>query len=287
MQQTDKKFGFLLIMRSVCCALLLFCLIGRVSAQYQIPFINYTMKNGLVKNQVQDICQDHKGYIWIATVGGVSRFDGKSFKNFTVSDGLPANMITELLVDRRNRIWMATIGGGLTVYDGKTFRTYTTNNGLASNNLVSEGFNKLLMEDSQGNIWCRTNEGLSVIGDSGVITYNKSNGFVAEQVYCFVEDSSGCILCATEMGLSVIDHGKIENHIFENANFSGISNIVMNRKGEIWTLGDQLARFVDNQLLAHHVLSHTFKTNMARFDSCDRLWVATASRYSNQRIIDF
>ena len=268
-----KKSDFWPILRSLCCALFLLCIHGRIAAQYQIPFINYTMKNGLLQNQVQDICQDHKGYIWIATVGGVSRFDGKNFKNFTVSDGLPVNTITELLVDSRNRIWMATIGGGLTVYDGKTFRTYTTDNGLVSNNFNYDGFNKLLMEDSQGNIWCRANaEGISVIGDSGVITYNKSNGFVAEHVFCFKEDSRGRILYVTEMGLSVIDRGKINHYSIENAGFDVMSNIVINRKGEIWVFGNQLIQFVDNQFV---VYPRSGRINASGLDYRDRLWIAT------------
>jgi len=269
----QKKSGFYAVLRSVCCAMFLFCICGRVGAQYQIPFINYTMKNGLVQNQVQDICQDHKGYIWIATVGGVSRYDGKHFKNFTVSDGLPVNTVTELLVDSRNRIWMATIGGGLTVYDGKSFRTYTTGDGLLSNNFNTEGFNKMLMEDSQGNIWCRTgDEGISVIGNSGVITYNKNNGLVAEQVKCFKEDSRGRILCATEMGLFVIDRGKINRYIFENAGFNVFSNIVINRKNEIWVFGDQSAQFVDDKLVVYNRLSNI---NAAGLDYRDRLWISS------------
>jgi len=259
--------------------LLLLCIHSRVAAQYQIPFINYTMKNGLVQNQVLDICQDHKGYIWIATGSGVSRFDGKNFKNFTVSDGLPVNTITELLVDRRNRIWMATIGGGLTVYDGKTFRTYTTDNGLVSNNFSLDGYNKLLMEDAQGNIWCRTNaEGISVIDDSGVITYNKNNGLVADNVFCLKEDRLGRILCATEMGLSVIDRGKINHFIFENAGVKGISDIVINRKGEIWVYKNQLAQFVDDHFVVYPRLS---KINAADFDFHDHLWIATEANGLN------
>ena len=277
----NSEMSFLYRIRKVsgfwpgCFVLLLLCCYGRVSAQYQIPFINYTMKNGLVQNQVQDICQDRKGYIWIATVGGVSRFDGKNFTNFTVSNGLPVNTVTELLVDSRNRVWMTTIGGGITVYDGKSFRTYTTDDGLASNTFFSDGLNKMLLEDSQGNIWCRTNnEGISVIGASGVMTYNKNNGLAAEQVYCFKEDARGRVLCATETGLFVIDGGKIMHHIFENIDFQDISSIVMDQNGEIWIFGKQPAQFVDDQLLVRHVFSHSGKSNMSGFVFHDRLWIA-------------
>ncbi len=50
----------------------------------------YTLKDGLSGMLVEDICQDRRGLLWIATAdGGVSRFDGEAFENFQLSDGLP------------------------------------------------------------------------------------------------------------------------------------------------------------------------------------------------------
>ncbi len=42
----------------------------------------YTTYDGLVQSQVNRIVQDSKGYLWICTKGGLSRFDGKNFQNF-------------------------------------------------------------------------------------------------------------------------------------------------------------------------------------------------------------
>jgi len=236
------------------------------------------MKDGLVQNQVLDICQDHKGYIWVATAGGISKFDGKQFRNFSVSDGLPANTVTELLVDRRNRIWMATHGGGLTVFDGKTFLTYTTENGLVSNSLQTSGHNRLLMEDSQGNIWCRTDgEGISIINRAGeVTTYNEDTQLETNRVNCFKEDRQGRILCGTATGLSVIDKGIITNHSFENDDFGNVLNILENQNGEIWLFSSQqIAQFVDDQLFIFQSVPYSSKILMAIFDHRERLWIST------------
>jgi len=235
------------------------------------------MKDGLVQNQVLDICQDHKGYIWFATAGGVSKFDGKQFRNFNVSDGLPANMVTELLVDRHNRIWMATIGGGLTVFDGKTFYTYTTENNLVSNNLQTSGNNRLLMEDSQGNIWCRTDsEGISTINQAGeVTTYSEGAQLATNRIHCIKEDSQGRILCGTETGLSIIDYGKITNYSFEKDSFGSVSNIVVNPNGEIWLFSNKIAKFVDGQLCVLPDFPQSNRILAAIFDHRSRLWIST------------
>jgi ligand-binding sensor domain-containing protein len=65
---------------------------------------HYTVKEGLVQNQVITIFQDSKGYIWLGTKGGVSRFDGLGFENYTVNDGLISNYILRIFEDSEGGI---------------------------------------------------------------------------------------------------------------------------------------------------------------------------------------
>jgi ligand-binding sensor domain-containing protein len=54
------------------------------STPYQIVYLkNYSTPDGLPSSRVNYLMQDSKGFIWIATDKGVSRFDGQHFKNFT------------------------------------------------------------------------------------------------------------------------------------------------------------------------------------------------------------
>ncbi len=275
-----KIFGILFWKRVCPFVILSVCTFGRTFAQYQTPFMNYTMKAGLVQNQIRDICRDQRGYIWFATAGGVSKFDGKYFKNYSVSDGLPVNTVTALLVDRKNTVWMATYGGGLVEFDGKTFRTYTAKDGLASNNLVVTGFKNLLLEDSRGNIWCRTNdEGISVVENGTVKTYNSNNGLADNRVTCFAEDVRGRILCGTGSGISIIDRGQITNYAFgtdPQTNF--VSDIIVTEKGDIWVIGERnnIARFVNDQFVVYRAPEPCNFISVG-CDSRGRLWLTTAS----------
>jgi signal transduction histidine kinase/ligand-binding sensor domain-containing protein len=45
-------------------------------------FIHHTTRDGLVSGYVWDMMQDSKGYVWIATSSGLSRFDGYGFTNY-------------------------------------------------------------------------------------------------------------------------------------------------------------------------------------------------------------
>src|SRR4030095_13600044 len=69
----------------------LFCSLLLSKAQ-QTSFTRYTMHDGLVANPVRCIYQDKKGFIWIGTYEGVSRYDGYKFTNYTNANGLSHNM---------------------------------------------------------------------------------------------------------------------------------------------------------------------------------------------------
>lgn len=91
--------------------LLLFIIHVTLTAQYsKDAFYHYTVKDGLPSMNCYDILQDHSGFLWIATEGGLSKFNGKEFKSFTVMDGLPSNEVVDLLLDSKNRIWLNASG---------------------------------------------------------------------------------------------------------------------------------------------------------------------------------
>jgi len=82
---------------------------------------------------VCSFAQDHKGVIWVATNGGLSRFDEKtqSFSTFTDKNGLPNVRIKQLLVDDLDRIWMGTNRGISMLNESRTtFTNYDPSDGL-------------------------------------------------------------------------------------------------------------------------------------------------------------
>ena len=97
----------------------------------------YTLKDGLAGMLIEDIYQDRRGLLWIATAdGGVSRFDGEAFENFRPSDGLPDFAVMTIAEDADGRLWFGTLGGGLALFDGRGFEVYTTEHGLPSNEIL-------------------------------------------------------------------------------------------------------------------------------------------------------
>ncbi|WP_412060835.1 two-component regulator propeller domain-containing protein [Rubrivirga sp. IMCC45206] len=90
-------------------------------AAQQFSVRTYGLADGLPQTRVNDILQGPAGYVWFATQGGVSRFDGVDFVTYTAQDGLPRNYVSDLEVDRRGRLWAAT-ANGVAVFERGRFR---------------------------------------------------------------------------------------------------------------------------------------------------------------------
>jgi hypothetical protein len=89
------------------CLLSIFCCLLPIASKAQSSqTIFYTTKEGLPSNSVYRSIIDKKGFLWIATEIGLSRFDGKNFRNYSTVDGLTDNEITDLFIDSSGVIWV-------------------------------------------------------------------------------------------------------------------------------------------------------------------------------------
>ncbi|MDF1558622.1 MAG: ATP-binding protein [Bacteroidales bacterium] len=63
------------------------------SGRHEVHFRHYTIADGLCDNNVLGIIEDHRGYLWLSTLNGLSRFDPRTeqFHSFYRKDGLPTN----------------------------------------------------------------------------------------------------------------------------------------------------------------------------------------------------
>jgi signal transduction histidine kinase/DNA-binding response OmpR family regulator/ligand-binding sensor domain-containing protein len=101
-------------------------MVGVVSAQTNAGFETFTTSQGLSQGMVNDMIQDKEGFIWVATKGGLNRYDGYHFKVFTTEpqdpSSISSNAISNLLEDSKGRIWVGTYDGGINVYNKKSGR---------------------------------------------------------------------------------------------------------------------------------------------------------------------
>ena len=118
-------------------------------------FIQYTKKDGLTDNSVDNILEDNDGNIWFGTRhGGISRYNGKTFTNYTKNDSIANNEVCALYQDTIGNIWFSSEGFGVYRYDGKSFTNYSTNQGLGVKAVQT------ILEDREGRFWVGGGGGL-------------------------------------------------------------------------------------------------------------------------------
>ena len=123
------------------------------------PSCNYfflTEDEGLPNSYVSDIIMDSGGYVWAATHGGISRYDGYGFLTFTESTPalkLKSKFVNKLCEDSFGRLWIAT-DSGLDIADLSTCTAIDKQKSLG--NLpkgLEESYIGLIYRDSGERLW--------------------------------------------------------------------------------------------------------------------------------------
>lgn len=86
----------------------------------EVIFRTISPQGGFTDRGVEQIEQDHLGFIWIATYAGLFKYDAYSFTKYVHSNedslSLSNDRIMDLLIDSGNRLWIAT-NEGLNLYN--------------------------------------------------------------------------------------------------------------------------------------------------------------------------
>jgi len=97
----------------------------------EVPTLRHIgVADGLPSSDVKGLAFDPDGYLWIATIDGLARYDGVGMQVWRHIPGddssLPGNYMTVLHVDPRGRVWVAPESRGLSVLDSarEGFRHY-------------------------------------------------------------------------------------------------------------------------------------------------------------------
>ncbi|NKB71058.1 MAG: AAA domain-containing protein [Candidatus Latescibacteria bacterium] len=246
----------------------------------------YTTADGLASLKVEHITEDRDGYLWFATVGGVSRYDGDAFHTFTRQDGLADNMVSSVLCDRQGRLWCGT-QRGVCWYDGHTWHP------LAAGKPPPVGKITFLYEDAQGRLWLG---GAQSLDRGGALIV----GYIEGTTYCDLSDplleldhhsSSECYGIAQDLqgriwlgfrdlllcydGERFIPFGA-ENGLAITAKSGPAVALAVDSQGVLWAgTGKDLWRYVDDAFEPVPLPGQDEVGHMRKFqlDRQGRLWI--------------
>src|SRR3569833_2943064 len=121
--------------------MLLVLLRGLQSHAQPFNYRLYNENDGLPGTFIYNCYQDSRGFLWVCTTAGLSRFDGRHFVNYGLIDGLPDNNITHITEDTTGALWIAT-RNGLSKYDGNRFYKHPIPHVTSTTFVVQFGLSK-------------------------------------------------------------------------------------------------------------------------------------------------
>jgi signal transduction histidine kinase/ligand-binding sensor domain-containing protein/DNA-binding NarL/FixJ family response regulator len=184
--------------------ILLFCLIsGYNSTVHSQTTKFYSTEQGLSNSLINQIYQDKKGFIWIATENGLNQFEGTQFTVYKKLSGdtatLKSNHVKTLFEDSSGNFWVYC-SGGLMKYDRRTaaFREvalYDERGTRIYPSITS------ICERKNGDVWFATSVGLFLVKKRE--TQGKLETLLNEHLSnCFLtviyEDSNNWLWIGTE-----------------------------------------------------------------------------------------
>lgn len=198
---------------------------------------HYDVKDGLPSNTCFFSFQDSKGYIWVGTDAGVSRFDGKYFRNFSIDDGLPDNQILQIKEDKAGRIWFLSFSGKLSYFqDGKIYNK--SNSDLLRKLNITEIIVSFF-EDGHGRLWFGSNKNLLYLYDGNKLLKFSSREMDKQFINaCVYEDAQQNIWVINQRTVMLYKDGSF-HHVASIPNTISYKTLGINADGNLLFLDAQ------------------------------------------------
>jgi signal transduction histidine kinase/ligand-binding sensor domain-containing protein/DNA-binding response OmpR family regulator len=282
----------------------------------------WTTENGLPQNSIRAIAQTADGFLWLATMAGLVRFDGAQFRVFNLanSPALGDEHISALAAGPGSTLWLGTSSGVVYYASGRFQRLannaalshpivrallldaagtlwIATDGGLAKfrNGELTTVFRgagagtvHALLEYPKGTIWAGTNGGLKKIANGAITTYTKDDGLAGNSVWAMARTADGTLWIATRPGgLSAWRDGRFRNYTpRDGLTHDGLVALLTDRDNNIWvgTDGGGLDRLAAGKITSFQTRDGlSNQTVRCLFEDAEgNLWVGAAGGGLNQ-----
>ncbi|HEX9047576.1 MAG TPA: two-component regulator propeller domain-containing protein, partial [Verrucomicrobiae bacterium] len=173
------------------------------------------------------IAQDAEGRLWFGTYRGLRCFDG---------DGKPVeipaftNAIRALLVDQHNVLWIGTENAGLARYQNGQCTYLQKADGLASDSVSA------LAEDSFGNLWVGTADGISELSDVKFPTILAAGNPYVKDATCVAASRQDGIWIGSAAGASFFDESSQTYTLATGLPLDFVKRIYEARNGDLYVV---------------------------------------------------
>lgn len=177
----------------------------------EFSYEHYSSDDGLPHNSICDIHQDARGYLWLCTWYGLSRYDGNGFVNYTMRPGdysnLSHNRILSISEDKEGYLWVTTYDWHLYRFDVDEEKFVAVPGDLEGFPVSSIKVDTFLC-GKDGDVWVALS-GTGLVKVRPDLTYETyfSGVPVGKEISHLFEDSKGNVYAVSDTGISVFSRG--------------------------------------------------------------------------------
>lgn len=205
---------------------------------------NYLVEEGLPHNVINQILQDKKGFIWLATYNGISKYDGYTFKNYKSKPSdkvfMKNNRIDRIVEDKIGRIWIRSNSSQSNAFcfNPETESFWSTS--LIKDPSITDFTLSKIISNRSGYVWLLSKKtGCILVKDSLFNTrvYNrKSKSLNADDVRFVYEDQQQNSWLLTDNGIILVKKDKLNKpvHYFSKKSIANSFYSAIEVDGEIW-----------------------------------------------------
>ncbi len=230
--------------------------------------------SGLPQNTVRSILQTRDGYLWLATDGGLVRFDGVDFVTFDAENTpqFKSDTVYDLFEATSGSLWIST-AAGLVSYRGGAFVAYTTAQGLPADTVWFSH------EDRRHRLWAITSAGPAWFNGKSFLPVAGAQSAAPLHRHALAEDSSGTLWLGGSSGVLALDTApatpRVASHLLSGI---PVETVELDRSGKVWLgTNEGLERYAGGTLaVIPHLPGKTEVTALSP-DANGGMWVGTGT----------
>ena len=143
----------------------------------------FDTSSGLLANAVRDVAATAAGDVWVATAGGLGRYDGAGWTSYTAQGGLPADDVRAVAVDAAGVVWAGTALGAAS-WDGAAWTNVAPQ--MPADEILA------IHAPATGGVWFGVVGGAIFRGGSNWDFYRSRNsGLTHERIRVLASDGDG------------------------------------------------------------------------------------------------
>lgn len=235
------------------------------TALREYGYQSWQTDTGLPQNTVHAIVQGRDGFLWIATEGGLVRFDGVDFKVMTHArvPALPSDLVDDLMEDRDGDLWVST-SGGLARLRGGQLEAIGAEIGIPATQVWRT------FEDGRGRVWVLTAAGLFRMEQGRGVAVPLDEDLTENSTMAV--GSEGSLWLGTEKGLL---HGDSAGTFAAVGTSGEVLALGLDGNGAAWAALRTGLEMCEKSACRNVAVPGASAVNALATDGAGRMWVGT------------